>query len=37
LTLFLVPVIYALADRFLVRARHVRSAPAPAISARGEI
>jgi multidrug efflux pump len=37
LTLFLVPVVYALTDRFLVRARRTRPAAAPAISAQGEI
>src|SRR5262249_20361100 len=35
LTLFLVPVVYALTDRFLARARRTRSAAAPAISAQG--
>jgi multidrug efflux pump len=37
LTLFLVPVVYLLIDRFLVRSRGRELAPAPAISARGEI
>ncbi len=37
LTLFLVPVVYLLIDRFLVRARRRELAPAPAMSARGEI
>ena len=37
LTLFLVPVVYLLIDRFLVRARGHKLVPAPAMSARGEI